>query len=207
MHGSGMSGGGMAAAVSDHAFPRESIFPSQPAGPALSAIPQVIVIDTAGRVVEATAGGHALLNSSKLLQRSFDRVAAGTQTSCIKLAAAIATTLTDGTASQIFEDCDQRIEVEFFAVRCENDTNLHIVMILREARAMRRSPLHSMEQTFGLTPAESRLLGVLYAGSSVPQAARLLGVASSTARTHLQRVFDKTGVRRQQDLMRVVAGG
>jgi DNA-binding CsgD family transcriptional regulator len=33
----------------------------------------------------------------------------------------------------------------------------------------------------------------------------MLGVARSTARTHLQRLFEKTGKRRQVDLLRMVA--
>lgn len=178
---------------------------SEPRSPL--ALPQVIVIDTIGRVLEATSGGHALLAESKLLRCSFDHLAAATQSSCNKLAAAISTALAAGHASQVFENHEQRLDVEFFALRSEAEANIHIVMILRETHSVPPSHLHSMQETFGLTPAESRLLGILYAGSSVPQAARLLGVARTTARTHLQRVFDKTGVRRQQDLMRVVAGG
>jgi DNA-binding CsgD family transcriptional regulator len=31
-----------------------------------------------------------------------------------------------------------------------------------------------------------------------------LGVAPTTARTHLQRIFDKSGARRQSDLQRLI---
>jgi DNA-binding CsgD family transcriptional regulator len=57
---------------------------------------------------------------------------------------------------------------------------------------------------FELTAAESRLLDILCSGASIPQAAALLGVARTTARTHLQRIFDKSGTRRQSDLQRLV---
>jgi DNA-binding CsgD family transcriptional regulator len=36
--------------------------------------------------------------------------------------------------------------------------------------------------------------------------ARVLGVAPSTIRTHLGRVYEKTGVARQADLVKLVAG-
>jgi DNA-binding CsgD family transcriptional regulator len=68
----------------------------------------------------------------------------------------------------------------------------------------RSARLAAAAAEFGLTPAEARLLAVLFEGCSVPQAAERLGVARTTARTHLQRVFDKTGARRQGDLMRLV---
>jgi DNA-binding CsgD family transcriptional regulator len=39
----------------------------------------------------------------------------------------------------------------------------------------------------------------------VPEVADMLGIAASTARTDLNPVYDKTGVRRQADLVRLVA--
>jgi DNA-binding CsgD family transcriptional regulator len=38
----------------------------------------------------------------------------------------------------------------------------------------------------------------------VESAAELLGVSRSTARTHLKRIFSKTGVGRQTELIRLV---
>jgi DNA-binding CsgD family transcriptional regulator len=38
----------------------------------------------------------------------------------------------------------------------------------------------------------------------VPEVASVLGVSESTVKTHLQRVFDKTGANRQADLVKLV---
>lgn len=57
---------------------------------------------------------------------------------------------------------------------------------------------------FGLTDAEGRVLARLCEGKSLPQVAAALSIAPTTARTHLQRVFDKTGERRQSALVRLV---
>lgn len=64
----------------------------------------------------------------------------------------------------------------------------------------------TIAQHFKLTPAELRvMLGIVEIGG-VPEIAPVLGVSESTVKTHLQRVFEKTGTRRQADLVKIVAG-
>ncbi|HEY1606841.1 MAG TPA: helix-turn-helix transcriptional regulator [Allosphingosinicella sp.] len=66
------------------------------------------------------------------------------------------------------------------------------------------SPAKSVvEALFGLTPAETAVFQQVAGGHDVPRAAARLGIAPSTVRTHLLRVYDKTGVRRQADLVRL----
>ena len=59
---------------------------------------------------------------------------------------------------------------------------------------------------FKLTPAELRVLLAMVALGSVPEVAAALGVADTTIRTHVGRLFEKTGVRRQADLVKLVTG-
>jgi DNA-binding CsgD family transcriptional regulator len=59
--------------------------------------------------------------------------------------------------------------------------------------------------TYGLTPAEKRVLTRMLTGSTVAEAAADLGVAPTTARTHLDSIFAKTGVSRQSELIRLAA--
>jgi DNA-binding CsgD family transcriptional regulator len=58
---------------------------------------------------------------------------------------------------------------------------------------------------FFLTPAEKRLLESLLSGRSLNESAAALGVAMTTAKTHLDNIFQKTGVNRQAELMRLAA--
>jgi DNA-binding CsgD family transcriptional regulator len=58
---------------------------------------------------------------------------------------------------------------------------------------------------YGLTAAETRVLAILLAGATLAEAAVTLGVAPSTAKAHLDKIFAKTGVSRQADLMRLGA--
>lgn len=63
----------------------------------------------------------------------------------------------------------------------------------------------AMAVIFGLTRAESRLLESLLAGHTLAESARASGVAFVTAKTHLKNIFQKTGVNRQAELMRLAA--
>lgn len=64
--------------------------------------------------------------------------------------------------------------------------------------------LDGVAETFSLTPAETRLLGRLAMGDSIDAAAKALGVARPTVKTHLARILSKTGSRRQADLVALV---
>lgn len=57
---------------------------------------------------------------------------------------------------------------------------------------------------FGLTPAEARLVREMIGSGSIQDAAERLTITIATARTHLHRIFAKTGTRSQADLMRIV---
>jgi len=54
---------------------------------------------------------------------------------------------------------------------------------------------------WGLSPAEVRVARLLVQGRSLPEIAAALEVRPSTVRTHLNRIFDKTGARRQTELV------
>ena len=61
-------------------------------------------------------------------------------------------------------------------------------------------------RTYDLTPAELRvLLGVVEVGG-VPEVAESLGLGETTVKTHLGRLFQKTGTARQAELVKLVAG-
>ena len=54
-------------------------------------------------------------------------------------------------------------------------------------------------RAFGLTPAELRVLLAIVEVGGVPETAAALGIAETTAKTHLHRVFSKTGTSRQAE--------
>jgi DNA-binding CsgD family transcriptional regulator len=56
---------------------------------------------------------------------------------------------------------------------------------------------------FGLTPTETKVLASLFAGRTLAETAATLGITRTTAKTHLEHIFLKTGVTRQAELMRL----
>jgi len=77
-------------------------------------------------------------------------------------------------------------------------------MLVQEVGALRPLPGAALVELYGLTPAETRLLQLLAQGRSLEDSANLLGIAITTARTHLRRLFAKTDTRRQTQLVRLV---
>lgn len=59
---------------------------------------------------------------------------------------------------------------------------------------------------FDLTPAEVKLAAALAGGSSLQEAAAQSGIRKSTARTHLDAIFRKTGTTRQGQLVALLKG-
>ena len=60
-----------------------------------------------------------------------------------------------------------------------------------------------LARAFNLTAAEIRVMESLMAGHTLAETARHFGIARSTAKTHLDHIFAKTGVSRQTELVRL----
>jgi DNA-binding CsgD family transcriptional regulator/GAF domain-containing protein len=63
-----------------------------------------------------------------------------------------------------------------------------------------------VRHVFGLTAAETRVAMAMLDGKTVEMLADELCISRNTARTHLQRLFAKTGTTRQADLIRILLG-
>jgi len=64
--------------------------------------------------------------------------------------------------------------------------------------------LKGLRAVFGLTPSEAALAAALYESGDLTEAAGSLKISVPSARTRLQAIFQKTGVRRQIDLVRML---
>ncbi len=60
-------------------------------------------------------------------------------------------------------------------------------------------------QAYRLTRKEAKLAAKLFEGKSLDQAAQELAITYETARTHLRRIFSKTGTSRQAELILLIA--
>ena len=79
-------------------------------------------------------------------------------------------------------------------------------IFIRRAALERVSPPELIAKTYRLTPTELRVLLAIVEVGGVPECSTVLGIAETTIKTHLRRVFVKTGADRQADLVKIVAG-
>ena len=77
------------------------------------------------------------------------------------------------------------------------------IALLRLPEA-KRVELETLRSLFGLTIAEGELARDLLAGATIAEVAGRTGRSAATLRTHLARLFDKTGTGRQVDLLRLL---
>ncbi|WP_426613313.1 LuxR C-terminal-related transcriptional regulator [Bradyrhizobium sp. McL0616] len=64
-------------------------------------------------------------------------------------------------------------------------------------------PHDALNQIYDLTPAEIRIFELICEGETRAEISQLLGISVSTVKSHLLHVFEKTGCRRQVDLVRL----
>lgn len=68
-----------------------------------------------------------------------------------------------------------------------------------------RSAIENMGEIYRLTPGEIRILHAVMEVGGIRDIALALAVSPATVKTHLHRIFQKTGTTGQVDLIRLVA--
>jgi DNA-binding CsgD family transcriptional regulator len=81
-----------------------------------------------------------------------------------------------------------------------------VAVVVCKAGAMEPSAPDAIARHFKLTPGELRVLLAVVRVGGVAGTAAALGIREATVKTHLHRVFGKTGTSRQVELVRLVAG-
>jgi DNA-binding CsgD family transcriptional regulator len=179
----------------------------------------LVLVDAAGRVVQANAAALEMLNEGSVLRSTGGKFAA------IDAQA-------DRTLHDIFinaENGDAAVGVKGIAVPLfsrEGERYVaHVLpltsgarrqagvaysavaaVFLRKAALELPHPLEAIASTFTLTTAEMRVLMMIVQFGSLQEVAPVLGVSEATVKTHLQRIFAKTDTSRQADLVKLVAG-
>ncbi|MDO7835612.1 helix-turn-helix transcriptional regulator [Sphingobium sp. HBC34] len=105
---------------------------------------------------------------------------------------------------------DRVIEILLSSVEPDHDFGLAsapALVVYLHNRAASAAPAPELLATlFGLTQAEAKVLATLAAGSTIAEAAILLGLSENTVRTQTKRILSKVGVSRQTDLIRLAIG-
>jgi DNA-binding CsgD family transcriptional regulator len=176
-------------------------------------------VDASARIVHANASGHAMLAQGSLLRVVDGRL--------VPIDASAEPALNEVYA--MAERGDAAVGVKGIAVPLMAlDGERHVAHVLPLTSGARRragasyaaaaamfvqkaaldtpSPQEVIGKLYKLTPTELRVLLAIVQVGSPAAAAETLGIAESTVKTHLHRVFTKTGTKRQADLVKLVAG-
>jgi DNA-binding CsgD family transcriptional regulator len=78
------------------------------------------------------------------------------------------------------------------------------IVLVCDAETAKDARVRNLRERFGLTPAEAAFAIEIIKGDGRQATADRLGITVGTARSHLSRIFDKTGVRHQAELVRLL---
>ena len=78
------------------------------------------------------------------------------------------------------------------------------IVLISDPEKQKRARVKSLRERFGFTPAEAAFALEIIKGDGRQATADRLGITVGTARSHLSKIFDKTGVRHQAELVRLL---
>jgi DNA-binding CsgD family transcriptional regulator len=179
----------------------------------------MFLIDAAGRIVHANAAGHAILQADDYLRAIEGRLSAS-----------------DPQRNQLLRDIinaaaggDEAVGIKGIAIPfVGRDGERHVTHVLpltsgarsKAGRAFAAvaalfvhrtsldtpSPAEVIARAYRLTPTELRVLLAIVEVGGVPEVAEALGIAVHTVKKYLASIYEKTGVHRQADLVKIGAG-
>jgi DNA-binding CsgD family transcriptional regulator len=177
------------------------------------------LVDAGGRIVHANAAGYAIICAGEILRSAggllVARDAQVDKTLREIFAAAgqgDAALGTKGIALPLIGKNDERYVAHVLPLtsgarrRAGRTHTAAAALFVRKAALAVPSAFEVIGKTFKLTPTELRVLLAIVEVGGVPEVAAALGVAVTTVKTHLGRLFEKTGTTRQADLVKLVAG-
>jgi DNA-binding CsgD family transcriptional regulator len=179
----------------------------------------MFLVDARGRIVHANASGHTMLAESSVLRAAGGKLAASDASAEqalheVFLAAGNgdAAVGTKGIALPLTAREGERYVAHVLPLtsgarrRAGVSYAAAAALFVHKAALDAPSPPEVIAKTFNLTPSELRVLLAFVEMGGVAETAEALGVAEATVRTHLHRLFAKTGTSRQAELVKLVAG-
>jgi len=176
----------------------------------------MFLVDASGRLMHANASGRAMLSQGNVLHANGKLVALDAQGDNalreILLAAGSGEAALGGkgvTVHLTARDGEQYVThvlpLTSGARRSAGQSYAAVAAVFVQKAGHDASPaLEMLAQQFELTPAEVRVLDTIMDHGGVAEVARALKLSPATVRTHLRHVFEKTGVRRQADLVKLM---
>jgi DNA-binding CsgD family transcriptional regulator/PAS domain-containing protein len=170
----------------------------------------ILVLDAEGHCIDTNAAADRLLATTRLIRISggvlviADQDASRQVAHAVRAAAAGADPVsTRVTVVALTLEESRRYAAEVIALPRAAPSDGIAALMLQEIGKLQPLPGDILVKLYGFTPAEARLVALLAQDFSLEDAAAALGIARTTAKTHLQRVFEKTGTNRQPQVVRL----
>ena len=171
-----------------------------------------------GRIVHANASGLLLLADGRLLkdiggrltaldaegnvalQSAWSKVAHGDEASDLRISIPLPASSGDRYVAHLLP------LVSGIRRRAGSIYDAIAAIFVSKATMAAQHPIEALAKAYKLTPTEMRVLMTTVHIGGVPEVAPILGISETTVKTHLSRIFAKTGAKRQADLVKLVAG-
>ena len=172
----------------------------------------ILLVDQRGKLLHANRAARTLLDSGLRLDdgHANDAFPFGRVKGCIRSAISNATgrawalrsNATDRPLFVTVTPIEFRLDDALANASWPSQAALVILCDLDRPASL---PVGSMVEAYGLTEAEARVVEAASGGIAIGEIARQLGLSPNTVKTHLRRIYEKTGTKRQAELARVMA--
>ena len=182
----------------------------------LDNLPQgMVLLDVNGRCVLMNKAAQEILNARDGLRLNKSSLVAARPDESERLSAMISqATSPDG--SRAIGDCGampisrrrgsplQIVVGPYFSGRGETPASVAATVSIHDPEKKTKQRTEVLQELYGLTKAEAKLAALLADGRDMAEAAAINGVARETVRSQLKSIFQKTGTRRQAELVRLL---
>ena len=178
-----------------------------------------LFVDSGGRVIHANAAGRAMIADGDVLRASSGRVVTGDpDTNSILQDIFLAADIGDaavgvrGVAVPLVARNRERYVAHVLPLSSGERRSASMgyaaaaALFVQKAALATHSPPEAIAKTYKLTAMEVRVLLAIVEVGGAPEVAETLGIGEGTVKTHLKRLYEKTGARRQADLVKIIAG-
>jgi DNA-binding CsgD family transcriptional regulator/PAS domain-containing protein len=175
----------------------------------------VVLADEDSNIVHTNAAAAAMLAAGDPIVARHGRIAVQSAATTAALQSAVAQAAKDeatlgqkGIGIPIPRQGDKPLVIHVLPLRRSHTRSGLIqsaaaAVFVTSASGPPRLPHDALNQLYDLTPAEIRIFELICEGHTRDAISALLGVSVSTVKSHLIHVFEKTGCRRQVDLVRL----
>jgi DNA-binding CsgD family transcriptional regulator/PAS domain-containing protein len=178
----------------------------------------MFLVDASGRIVHCNLSAHDMLGEGDVLYSQQDILAAVDPQAGHSLRNELAAVSTGDTAAgaggvavALSSSPDQHWLAHVLPLTSGARRRAGIVysavaaVFVRKTSLDMPSSMQAIAKIYKLTPSELRVFAAVVDVGGISAVADALGISEATVKTHLQHVFEKTGQRRQTDLMKLLA--